>query len=277
MEVSFEVLLLSIVVWVVALLIIRGVRCCRCLVPLYPLCVLISIVCLTVWPLPIAVMLGYTASVISLPIERELTCRICFMLGNLLLLFFVVVALPNPFSEDGESRRPVILYCTWSPGFAAFLLTLIFAATPMVRIHYIYRWMSNGLNYIGLLLLVSGLRRLVGSVVDRNVVVGIQGALYLLAFACCRTNHTYNAWTRYKSTTRETIVGVGVYVAMVVSLPMMILDDGVSLETHQWVALVAGFMLVASLQYRPARRFLRDYPPEYPNLQARYSRMLPHL
>lgn len=275
MEVSFELLPISIGTWVLTLAIIRTVRCIRWLAPLRAFCVLLATAALTVWPLPVALALGYTASTMCFPRDPEPTCRFCFAIGNLLILSAVVMCVPNPYTEDGAHRKPVVLYRTWSPGLAGALITLLVTATPMARIHHYNRWIGNVLNYVGLLLLLSGIRRLVGGILTHQILPGVHGAFYILAFVATRNRYTHHRFSSSK--TRESVEGPGVYVAIPLSFLMMLLEDGVRLETHQWVAVSLALTLVCLLQLRPARRFLGDQGLQEPDLRARYSRMLPRL
>lgn len=233
--------------------------------------ILAAVCALSLWPLPIAVALGYTISLTSMPRHFEFTWYVLRVLGNMAIIVCVVMSLPNPFTEDGSRLREIPVVKGWSPRLAASLVVLIVLGTPGARIHSYHRWAINLLNYVGLLVFVSGLRRLVWGIVTHNIIIGTQGAVYLVLILA------KSVYPRNSYAMEESVEGPGVFVAMPLSVLMMITDDKIFLEFRQWVALGVAFSLVALLQLGPALRFLRDQGLQEPDLRPLYRHWYPQL
>lgn len=263
MEIGFLWMVTSLGVWVSMLVAIRGVRYCG-LRPWF--FALIAVACLSVWPLPIAVALGYTMSLVSPMYEYEPVWYVVSVTGNILILVLVFLCLPDPVTADGTAQRPVVLWRGSSWRFQAAVNVFLMLAPLPARIHYNYRSLSCIVNYVGKVALLSGLRRLVGGATTLQPWVAVGGLLYVVTGFLSQSVYA-RARVVY---TKMAVEGPGLYAAIPVAYLMMLVDDQVWLETHQWVWGALALGLACLLQVRPARWFWRTAPQQEPDLRWRY-------
>lgn len=268
MEIAFHWLLVSLGVWVFMLGAIRGVGYCG-LRPWVFAPVLVA--CLAVWPLPIAVALGYTISLTSPMFEYEPAWYVVSLAGNLMLLLWVFLCLPDPVTADGTAQRPVVLWRGSSWRLQAAVHAFLVLAPLPARMHYNYRSVTCAINYVGKVALLSGLRRLVGGAFTLQPWVALSGALYVFTGVFSQSAYARERFVY----TRMAVEGPGLYAAVPVAYLMMLVDDRVWLETHQWVWSGLALGLACLLQLRPTRWFWRVGPRHEPDLRWRYVAVHP--
>lgn len=276
MEVDFNLLPLSVVAWLTLLIMMKIAK--KCFKFHYRLLFFfVAGVCiLSIWPLPLAVAMGYTISVVSMMRENDLGYYYVFFFGNMIVLFFVVLSLPNPVVEDGTHNKPVILYDGVSFRLVLSLCVFLVLGSFPARIHYDYRWMSSMLNYVGYVCFLSGWRRFVGGIWMKEPAIIVSGALYLFSSLFSLTKIVRHPLDDGDDR-RELVEGPGVYIAIPVSVLMMVVDDQVDLETHQRSYSCIALVLVALLQIRPTIRFVRLSFDLSQDLRHLYEHINPNL
>lgn len=270
LSVPFGVVAASIPAWLVLLAAARAVRCWG----LAPLALPAGLALLALWPLPLAVPLAYTASLVSLPPEPHAAWHVGAVFGHAAIIVATVAALPHPVTADGAHAVPVVLYARTSLDAAGAVAVALVGLSAPARLHRDVPAATSAVHACAAVAAVSGARKLVGGVLGRDPVAGAAGAVLLCAAGWSFTPRVRPA---PPGVVREVVEGPGLYAAPALAVFLALADDGARLEAHQWVCAAAGTAVAFMLQARPARSYLRALRPEWPFLGPWYAGFRPRL
>ena len=235
---------------------------------------LLGLAPLAVWPLPAAVALGYTANLVSLPVEDVFVHHVLAVAGAGAIFVAVFMALPHSVSDDGAHGRPVLLYTRTSMDTGCAVVVALVGASFPARLHRDVRWLTSALHAAAGVVAVSGLRRAVGGVMGDDPAAAVVGFAYLGGAGWSFAPGLSPAHPT-PGTTRAVVEGPGLYVAAPLAAAMAIVDDGVVLEVYQWAWICAALVVAFALQARPAYYYLCQGPSPYGDLAARYACVRP--
>lgn len=219
-----------------------------------------AFVILSVFPLPIAVTLASTATILSPPYENVPFLYSIRIDIHILVLVILFVFIPDAQTRDGAHKST---YALWTHTSADITVAIALALPIIAYAAYLNptrRWPTVLANYIATTVMFASARRLLSLSPPILSASRVQGLVLTIVALLVRKPVWAPAYSQ-QGQRKELIRDQGLIVIFATSMYIAVFNDKPQMQQHTWIAVVVAQFISLILATRHTNRFFRNYSP----------------